>query len=116
MLHSNLIASKMNPNTVTAKAIYKKFIEFVQKNFGKWRGSYGYTVGLTEEDIIMFTQLVLFQHDGRIQLAKLFEEFKQRGLLFDRESTKMIIDLYERMNSLEKRSDSGDAQYVKYIL
>lgn len=94
----------------------KKFIEFVQKNFGKFRGMYGYTVSLHESDIIMFTQIILQENSGKIRLAKLFEEFELRGLLFDRESKKKIIELYEKMNLLEKRSDSGDAQYVKYIL
>lgn len=94
----------------------KKFIDFVQKNFGKFRGMNGYTVSLHDNDIIMFTQIILKENDGRIRLAKLFEEFELRGLLFDRESKKKIIELYEKMNLLEKRSDSGDAQYVKYVL
>lgn len=64
----------------------------------------------------MFTRLILLEYDGKIRLTKLFEEFEKRGLLFDRESKKHIIELFEKMNLLEKRSDSGDAQYVKYIL
>ena len=64
----------------------------------------------------MFTRLILSENDGKIRLAKLFEEFEKRGLLFDRESRKHIVELFEKMNLLEKRSDSGDAQYVKYIL
>lgn len=94
----------------------KKFINFVQKNFGKFRGKCGYTLSIHESDIIMFTQIILQENKGKIGLAKLFDEFELRGLLFDRESKKKIIDLYEKMNLLEKRSDSGDAQYVKYIL
>lgn len=64
----------------------------------------------------MFTRLILFENDGKIRLAKLFDEFAKRGLLFDRESKKHIVELFEKMNVIEKRSDSGDAQYVKYIL
>lgn len=94
----------------------KKFINFVQRNFGKFRGMCGYTVSIHERDIIMFTQIILQENRGKIRLAKLFDEFELRGLLFDRESKKKIIGLYEKMNLLEKRSDSGDAQYVKYIL
>ena len=37
----------------------RKFIEFAQKNFGKWRGTLGYSIGVSESDIIMFTQIVL---------------------------------------------------------
>ena len=94
----------------------KKFIEFAQKNFGKWRGTLGYSVGVNESDIIMFTQIVLMENNGRIRLAKSYDEFEKRGLLFDRESKRKITELFERMNLLEKRSDSGDAQYVKSVL
>ena len=94
----------------------KKFIDFVQKNFGKFRGIYGYTLSVHESDIVMFTRLILLENDGKIRLAKLFDEFAKRGLLFDRESKKHIVELFEKMNVIEKRSDSGDAQYVKYIL
>lgn len=98
------------------KGYNKKFIDFVQKNFGKFRGTCGYMLSIHESDIIMFTQIILLQNEGRVRLAKLFDEFELRGLLFDRESKKKIIALYEKMNLLEKCSDSGDAQYVKYIL
>lgn len=64
----------------------------------------------------MFTQIVLQENDGRIRLPKLFDEFDKRGLIFDRESKKKIVALFEKMNLLEKRSDSGDAQYVKSVL
>ena len=94
----------------------RKFIDFVQKNFGKFRGICGYTLSIHEIDIVMFTRLILLEYDGKIRLTKLFEEFENRGLLFDRESKKHIVELFEKMNLLEKRSDSGDAQYVKYIL
>ena len=94
----------------------KKFIDFVQKNFGKFRGMYGYTLSVRESDVIMFTRIILQENEGKIRLSKLFDEMERRGLLFDRESKKRVVDLYEKMNLLEKRSDSGDAQYVKYIL
>ena len=94
----------------------KKYINFVQKNFGKFRGVLGYTLSVHESDIVMFTRIILQENEGKIRLGKLFEEFESRGLLFDRESRKRIVELFEKMNLLEKRSDSGDAQYVKYIL
>ena len=64
----------------------------------------------------MFTKIILKQYDGRVRLSVLFKEFEKRGLLFDRESKKLITELFEKMDLLEKRSDSGDAQYVKYLL
>ena len=94
----------------------KKFIEFAQKNFGKSRGTLGYTIGVNESDIVMFTRVILANNSGRMKLSSLFYEYEKRGLLFDRESKMKITDLLSRMDLLEKRSDSGDAQYVKYIL
>ena len=94
----------------------KKFLTFAEKNFGKFRGSCGYTLSLQDFDIIMFTRIILLENEGKLRLDKLFEEFELRGFLFDRESRKKITDLYEKTNLLEKRSDSGEAQYVKYIL
>ena len=61
----------------------------------------------------MFTKIILAEHDGKVKLSVLFDKFEERGLVFDRESKRKIIELFEKMNFLEKRSDSGDAQYVK---
>ena len=38
---------------------------------------------------------------------------EHRGLFFDRDSKNKIIELYEKLNLIEKKSDSGDAQYVR---
>ena len=94
----------------------RKFIDFVHHNFGKRRGTLGYTMGVNESDIIMFTNIILRKHEGKVSLSKLFQKFERRGLIFDRESKKSVTDLFDKMNLLEKRSDSGDAQYVKTIL
>jgi len=104
----------------TRKSPYQKysgrFLEFVHCNFGKRRGALGYTFNITEQDIILFTKIILGQNDGRMRLVKMFNEFERRGLIFDRDSKKKIVELYEKLNLLEKKSDSGDAQYVKSIL
>ena len=76
----------------------------------------GYTIGVTENDIIMFTKIILAENEGKLKLSLLFEKFEERGLIFDRESKRKITELFEKMNFLEKRSDSGDAQYVKSVL
>lgn len=104
----------------TRKAAYgrysARFIEFVQSSFGKRRGALGYTFNITEQDIILFTQIILGENGGRVRLVKLFEEFAKRGLLFDRDSQNMIVVLFDKLNLLEKKSDSGESQYVKSIL
>lgn len=91
------------------------FIKFVQENFGKRRGSLGYSLNLNEEDIILLTKICI-NKNKKLKLSALFDEFEKRGLSFDRDSQIKIIQLYEKLNLLEKKSDSGDAQYVRSIL
>lgn len=92
------------------------FVYFTQANFGKRRGALGYNLNLTEEDIILFTKIITQQQGGRIRLNTLFSELEKRGMCFDKFSKASIVELYEKLNLLEKKSDSGDAQYVRSIL
>ena len=91
------------------------FMRFVQKNFAKRRGQLGYNLNITEDDIILMTKICINDNE-KLKLNKLFEEFELRGLFFDRDSKMKIVQLYEKLNLLEKKSDSGDAQYVKSVL
>ncbi|WP_406547975.1 DNA phosphorothioation-dependent restriction protein DptG [Clostridium ljungdahlii] len=99
-----------------ANAAYNNwFIKFTQENFGKRRGSLGYSLNLNEEDIILLTKICI-NDNKKLKLSVLFDEFEKRGISFDRDSQIKIIQLYEKLNLLEKKSDSGDAQYVRSIL
>lgn len=99
-----------------ANDAYKNwFVRFVQNNFAKRRGQLGYNLNFTEDDIILMTKICINTKE-KLKLNNLFEEFELRGLFFDRDSKLKIIQLYEKLNLLEKKSDSGDAQYVKSIL
>lgn len=92
-----------------------KYVNFVYKNFGKRRGSLGYSLNLNEEDIILMTKICI-NNNNKLKLSLLFDEFEKRGMFFDRDSKIKIIQLYEKLNLLEKKSDSGDAQYVRSVL
>lgn len=91
------------------------FIKFVYDNFAKRRGSLGYNLNMTEDDIILMTKICI-KNKERMKLNALFDEFELRGMFFDRDSKIKIIQLYEKLNLLEKKSDSGDAQYVRSVL
>ena len=45
-----------------------------------------------------------------------FNEFEKRGIALDRYSKKEVMNLFDNLNIIDKKSDSGDAQYVKPIL
>ena len=99
-----------------ANEAYKNwYIKFVQANFGKRRGTLGYNLNLTEEDIILMTKLCI-NNNEKLKLNTLFKELELRGMYFDRDSKEKIVQLYEKLSLLEKKSDSGDAQYVRSIL
>lgn len=91
------------------------FVKFVHENFSKKRGALGYNLNLNEEDIILMTKLCI-NNNEKLKLNLLFEEFEKRGMFFDRDSKLKIVQLYEKLNLLEKKSDSGDAQYVRSVL
>ena len=91
------------------------FIEFCKENFLRQRGRYGYVFNLTEELTIFLTKISI-KDSEKIKLKDLFSEFKKRGVSLDNDSKAKLTELYEKLNILEKKSDSGDAQYVRAIL
>ncbi|MGL5069192.1 MAG: DNA phosphorothioation-dependent restriction protein DptG [Sarcina sp.] len=101
-----------------AKA-YKSYsnwiVKFMQNKFGKTRGATGYVLSLSEDDIILFTKIIMKDLE-KMKLKAIFEEFEFRGIFFDRDSKAKVLQLYEKLNIIEKKSDSGDAIYVKTIL
>ncbi len=101
--------------TERCKNYFEWFEEFCKANFLKIRGQLGYTLNITEEYLVFITKLCIPKGD-KLRLNLLFKEFEHRGIWFDRDSKYKIVEIYEKLNILEKKSDSGDAQYVKSIL
>lgn len=106
-------------NNSSRKEMYNYYMmwfeEFCKINFLKQRGQLGYTLNLSEEYLIVITKLCIKNND-KIRLKLLFNEYERRGIYFDKDSKKRIVQLFEKLNLIEKKSDSGDAQYVKFIL
>lgn len=98
-----------------SKLYFESYVELAKENYLKRSGPLGYTLNLKQQDIVFFTKLCINKNQ-KISLNNLFEEMEKRGIFFDRDSRKQVTQLYSRLNLLEKKSDSGDAQYVKYIL
>ncbi|WP_144029313.1 DNA phosphorothioation-dependent restriction protein DptG, partial [Paenibacillus campinasensis] len=65
---------------------------------------------------LLFLTKIMIKDETKIRLKKLFEEFGLRGIIFDRDTQTAIIEYFEKLNLLEKKSDSGDAIYVKAFL
>ena len=72
-------------------------------------------LNLTEETLIFLTK-VCIKDQEKMRLNDVFAEFEDRGVFLDNLSKEQVMRYYEKLNLIEKKSDSGDAQYVKRIL
>ncbi|MGN7300613.1 DNA phosphorothioation-dependent restriction protein DptG [Fredinandcohnia aciditolerans] len=106
------ISLGLTKETISRYALYINEIGKVY--FLKTRGSLGYTLNVTQDFLLLLTAVSVKQE--KISLKQLFVEFERRGVYFDRYSREEIIKLFNKLNLIEKKSDSGDAQYVKPIL
>ena len=90
---------------------YKAFCEKYLKN----RGRIGKMLNLTEEMLIFLTKIVIKDRD-QLRLKEVFQGFESRGVFLDDTSKEKVAAYFEKLNLIEKKSDSGDAKYVKRIL
>lgn len=93
----------------------EKFSEFCKARFVKNRKKSGLVLNLTERDIIFLTKLALRDSD-KIRLNDLYREYEKRGFYLDNTSKTLLQEFFTKLNLIDKKSDSGDAQYVKRIL
>lgn len=99
----------------TARSKYGQSIDFLgQGTFLKVRGSYGHVLNMTYDFLILMTATIV--KEERMPLKTLISEFNKRGIYFDRQSIDEIVVVFTKNNMLDKKSDSGDVQYVKPIL
>lgn len=88
---------------------------FCKENFTKSGGRLGPKLVLSQEILLFLTKLCVGNND-KIRLKVFWEKLQERGITFDETSKLEIIKLFERINLIEKKSDSGDAQYIKSTL
>ena len=93
----------------------KKFEAFANEKFLKRRGRSGMMLNVTEELLIFLTKICI-KDEEKMRLNDVFKAFEYRGIFLDDISKEQVMKYYEKLNLIEKKSDSGDAQYVKRIL
>lgn len=91
-----------------------KFEEYSRK-YLKRRGRSGMMLNLSEETLIFLTKICIKDQE-KMRLNDVFSEFEARGVFLDNHSKSEVMHYFEKLNLIEKKSDSGDAQYVKRIL
>jgi DNA phosphorothioation-dependent restriction protein DptG len=90
-------------------------IQFAVSNFVKRRGRIGNTLAFNRNQIMFLARLAVGSR-SKLRLHDFWGDLERRGIAFDNESRRKIVELFERLNLLEKKSDSGDAQYVRAII
>jgi DNA phosphorothioation-dependent restriction protein DptG len=90
-------------------------IQFATLNFIKRRGRIGNTLAFSRDQIMFLARLAVGEKE-KLRLKDFWNSLEKRGIAFDYESRRKIIELFERLSLLEKKSDSGDAQYVRAII
>lgn len=105
---------KVGMNTDVCEKYGKNIEDLGATHFIKSRGSLGQILNIKLEFLLLLTAVSI--KDKRIPLNELFVEFEKRGVKFDRYSKKEIINKFDSLNILDKKSDSGDSQYVNPIL
>lgn len=97
-------------------AANEKFIKTTEielcSEFVKARGQVGKVLVMNQDYISLITNLAVGSSD-KLRFHELLESFKLRGICFDRQSQKALIQFYERVGNVERMSDSGDAVYVR---
>lgn len=76
------------------------------------RGRAGRVLVLSQDAILLLTNLAVGEH-SRLRMQELLQEFRARGVYFDKQSEQALIDFFERIGNVERMSDSGDAVYVR---
>lgn len=97
------------------EAYQNSFHLFCRNNFLQNRKKNGLMLALNEEQLVLMTKIII-GNKKQMRLNTLFEEFKIRGIFMDKLTQEAVVEFYEKLNLIEKKSDSGDAQYVKGIL
>ena len=71
---------------------------------------------LNLDDEMLFFLMAMISKGERMKLEDLYAGFSNYGILFDFETKNAIESYLMKLNLLERKSDSGEAQYVTIVL
>lgn len=69
-----------------------------------------------DQEMLLFLVSLVIKTEETMRLNQVFTELQKRGIYFDYRSKEEIEAFLEKLNLIEKKSDSGDAKYVRSIL
>lgn len=71
---------------------------------------------LNLDDEMLFFLMAMISKGQRMKIEDLYNGFTKYGILFDFETKSAIENYLMKLNLLERKSDSGEAQYVTIVL
>ncbi|MCW3788494.1 DNA phosphorothioation-dependent restriction protein DptG [Plebeiibacterium sediminum] len=114
LFHTIKFQFKYGKGGTAQKAYSNWFKRFSLVNYLRRRGPLGMALSMDKQLLLLLTSLSIGNKD-KILVKHLWEELENKGVYLDLESKKEAIKLFEQIAILEKKSDSGDAQYVKKL-
>lgn len=93
----------------------RAFERQVAEPFIQGRGRFGKVLVLEQDTILLLTNITIAEQK-QMRFQDLMVQFEHRGVYFDQQSRMALIELYERVGNIDRKSDSGDAVYVKTTL
>ncbi|MEN2032691.1 DNA phosphorothioation-dependent restriction protein DptG [Staphylococcus hominis] len=117
LLNNLQILKRWLINDLTGATVsrYSKSIDEIgDLYFLKSRGNLGKTLTIRKDMLILLTAIIVKNEKKLVK--EVFLEFEKRGVFFDRYTKEEVVNFYEKMNILDKKSDSGDVKYVKPVL
>ena len=100
-------------NRKRASDAYQQWMkEFTVRSYGKRRGQLGYSLAIKKDFLLLLTRLCVGRQE-KVRLKDFWDGLAKRGIHLDKVSQGHVISHFEKINLLEKKSDSGDAQYIK---
>lgn len=88
---------------------------FMKRFYRKNGGQLGTILSLNLKQLLLFAAVSVGDKE-RIELNELWRQLEIRGIGFDDNSKMTVVAMLDKLNYIDKKSDSGDAQYVKSIL
>lgn len=92
----------------------KKVVDLLSVRFLQNRKRSGYVLALDNEMLIFL--IALFTKSKKTKLEDMYKRFNGYGIYFNRGSRLAIEEYLLKLNLLDRKSDSGEAQYVTVIL
>lgn len=74
-----------------------------------------YSVLVLDEEMLLFL-VAMIAKDDRLRMDDLYKRFREYGIEFSFQTKNAISEYLLKLNLLERKRDSGEAQYVRIIL